>query len=69
MGSLGVTSKRGFVRLRSSPRALAARSLPLIKIAARVIETARSVRLAFAACHPEAELFASLPGALAPLGP
>jgi hypothetical protein len=43
--------------------------LRLIKIAARVIETARSVRLAFAACHPEAELFASLPGALAPLGP
>src|ERR1700735_2323527 len=29
--------------------------LRLIKIAARVIETARSVRLAFAACHPEAK--------------
>jgi Transposase DDE domain group 1 len=43
--------------------------LRLIKIAARVIETARRVHLAFAACHPEAELFASLPGALAPLGP
>jgi hypothetical protein len=43
--------------------------LRLIKIAARVIETARTVRLAFAACHPEAALFASLPGALAPLGP
>src|SRR5271156_5264997 len=39
------------------------------QIAARVIETARAVRLAFAACHPEAALFASLPGALAPLGP
>jgi hypothetical protein len=43
--------------------------LRLLKIAARVIETARTVRLAFAACHPEADLFASLPGALAPLGP
>jgi hypothetical protein len=43
--------------------------LRLLKIAARVIETARAVRLAFAACHPEAALFASLPGALAPLGP
>ncbi len=43
--------------------------LRLIKIAARVVETASRVRLAFAACHPEAELFASLPGALAALGP
>ena len=43
--------------------------LRLLKIAARVVETARTVRLAFAACHPEADLFASLPGALAPLGP
>ncbi len=41
----------------------------LIKIAARVMETARTVRLAFAACHPEATLFASLPAALAALGP
>lgn len=41
----------------------------LIKIAARVIETASRVRLAFSACHPEAALFALLPGALAPLGP
>lgn len=41
----------------------------LIKIAARVIETASRVRLAFSACHPEAALFARLPGALAPLGP
>jgi hypothetical protein len=43
--------------------------LRLIKIAARVIETAGTDRLAFAAGHPEADLFASLPGALAPLGP
>jgi hypothetical protein len=43
--------------------------LRLIKIAARVIETASRLRLAFAACHPEADLFASLPGALLPLGP
>ncbi len=38
----------------------------MIKIAARVTETANRVRLAFAANHPEAELFASLPGALGP---
>jgi hypothetical protein len=43
--------------------------LRLIKIAARVVETASRVRMAFAACHPEAELFASLPGAFAALGP
>jgi hypothetical protein len=43
--------------------------LRLIKIAARVIETARRVRLAFAASCPEADLFRSLPGALIPLGP
>jgi hypothetical protein len=43
--------------------------LRLIKIAARVIETARRVRLAFAAACPEADLFQGLPGALAPLGP
>src|SRR5512139_3981563 len=43
--------------------------LRLLKIAARVVETASRVRLAFAACHPEADLFAGLPSALAPLGP
>jgi hypothetical protein len=43
--------------------------LRLIKIAARVIETASRVRMAFSAGHPEAALFARLPGALAPLGP
>jgi len=36
----------------------------LLKIAARVIETASRVRLAFAAACPEAELFRSLPAAL-----
>jgi hypothetical protein len=41
----------------------------LIKIAARVVETTSRVRLAFAACCPEADLFRGLPGALAPLGP
>ena len=41
----------------------------LIKVAARVIETASRVRLAFAAGCPEADLFRGLPGALAPLGP
>ncbi len=43
--------------------------LRLIKVAARVVETASRVRLAFAACCPEADLFRGLPGALAPLGP
>ncbi len=43
--------------------------LRLIKIAARVIETASRVRLAFAACCPEADLFRSLPAALMPRGP
>lgn len=43
--------------------------LRLIKIAARVIESASRVRLAFAACSPEADLFQGLPGALIPLGP
>ena len=43
--------------------------LRLIKIAARLIETASRVRMAFSACHPEAQMFAGLPGALAPLGP
>jgi hypothetical protein len=43
--------------------------LRLIKIAARVIETASRVRLAFAAGCPEADLFRSLPAALMPCGP
>ena len=38
-------------------------------IAARVIETASRVRLAFAACCPEADLFRELPGALTLPGP
>lgn len=41
----------------------------LIKIAARITETASRVRLAFAAAHPEAELFASLARCLQPAGP
>ena len=43
--------------------------LRLIKIAARVIETASRVRLAFAAGCPEADLFRGLPGALARSAP
>jgi Transposase DDE domain group 1 len=43
--------------------------LRLIKIAARVIETANRVRLAFAAGCPEADLFRGLSAALAPQGP
>ena len=41
----------------------------LLKIAARVIETASRVRLAFAGACPEADLFRGLSGALIPLGP
>lgn len=41
----------------------------LIKIAARVVETASRVRIAFAAGHPEADLFVGMPGALVALGP
>ena len=37
-----------------------------LKVAARVIETARRVRLAFAAACPEANTFRSLPSALWP---
>ena len=43
--------------------------LRLIKIAARVVETASRVRVAFAAGHPEADLFVGMPGALVALGP
>jgi hypothetical protein len=43
--------------------------LRLIKIAARVVETASRVRLAFEAHCPEADLFHGLPRALSPLGP
>ena len=41
----------------------------LIKIAARIVETASRVRVAFAAAHPEAALFASLARCLHPSGP
>ena len=43
--------------------------LRLIKIAARVVETTSRVRLAFAACCPEADLFRGLPVALMSCGP
>ena len=43
--------------------------LKLLKIAARVVEMASRVRLAFAAACPEAELFSGLPAALMPRGP
>jgi hypothetical protein len=43
--------------------------LRLLKIAARVIETAGRVRLAFAAAYPEADLFRGLANALIPQGP
>jgi hypothetical protein len=41
----------------------------LIKIAARIVETATRVRVAFAAAYPEAALFASLARCLQPTGP
>jgi hypothetical protein len=43
--------------------------LRLIKIGARIAETASRVRVAFAAAHPEAQLFASLARCLQPAGP
>ena len=43
--------------------------LKLLKIAARVVEMASRVRLAFAAACPEAELFDGLAAALMPRGP
>ena len=41
----------------------------LIKIAARITETATRVRIAFATCCPEAELFTGLARSLQPAGP
>jgi hypothetical protein len=41
----------------------------LIKIAARIVETASRVRIAFAAAHPEAALFVSLVRCIQPAGP
>ena len=43
--------------------------LKLLKIAARIVEMASRVRLAFAAACPEAELLTCLPAALMPRGP
>ncbi|MGY4501522.1 hypothetical protein ACVWYH_005453 [Bradyrhizobium sp. GM24.11] len=43
--------------------------LRLLKVAARIVETASRVRLAFTATCPEADLIRCLPGALLPLGP
>ncbi len=43
--------------------------LRLLKVAARVIETASRVRIAFAAACPDAALFASLARCLQPAGP
>ncbi len=43
--------------------------LKLLKVAARVVELASRVRLAFAAACPEADLFAGLSAALMPGGP
>jgi Transposase DDE domain group 1 len=48
---------------QSSPRAR------LLKIAARITETASRVRIAFAAACPEADLFRSIARSLQPAGP
>jgi len=67
---LMLTVRDAIPRMRDLANAeFATLRLRLIKIAARVIETASRVRLAFAANCPEADLFRGLPGALAPLGP
>jgi hypothetical protein len=41
----------------------------LIKIAARISETATRVRIAFAAACPQADLFSSLVRCFQPVGP
>lgn len=67
---LMLTVREAIPKIRDLARAeFATLRLRLIKIAARVVETASRVRLAFAACCPEADLFRGLSGALAPLGP
>jgi hypothetical protein len=43
--------------------------LRLIKVGARIAETASRVRVVFVAAHPEARLFASLARCLQPAGP
>jgi Transposase DDE domain group 1 len=43
--------------------------LRLIKVAARIIETATRVRIAFAAAYPEAALFGGISRWLQPAGP
>jgi hypothetical protein len=59
----------GFANRALAQAEIANLQLRFIKIAARVIETARTVRSIYGACYPEADLFASLHCALAPLGP
>ncbi|MBG0792638.1 transposase [Methylocystis sp. H62] len=41
----------------------------LLKIGARIVETASRIRLALASACPQAELFRRLAGALQPAGP
>jgi hypothetical protein len=67
---LMLTVRDAIPRMRDLANAeFATLRLRLIKIAARVIETASRVRLAFAAGCLKADLFRGLAGALAPLGP
>src|ERR1019366_9983043 len=67
---LMLTVRNAIPKVQELPTAeFATLRLPLLKIAARVVETASRIRLAFAAACPEADLIRSLPGALLPLGP
>jgi hypothetical protein len=52
----------------TNPFSIITLRMGLIKIAARIAGTARRVRIAFAADHPEAALFASLARCIHPAG-
>ena len=67
--TLGLDIRFIVTSLRFGTAEFATLRLRLLKVAARVIETANRVRLAFAAACPEAELFRSLPSALWPSAP
>jgi hypothetical protein len=62
-------SRRGANLLLQVRQEFSTLRMRLIKIAARIVETASRVRVAFAAAHPEAALFASLARCLQPAGP
>ena len=64
-GAIRALSRSGVIAPRDLAKAeFATLRLRMLKIAARVTETAARVRLAFAAACPEADLFRALPAAL-----